>query len=207
MDYLHMQLCLRKMNEEHVASSGMCERDTTGPFNTNTGVCWEITGECSFRGRRKCSTNCFPPFYRFQISVQNLPGSNQLGPEASADHQLILAPAVGFSVRGAKASNRGLQQTNPDSSSHLRFTLGQLWCHPTRRRVERWRGAGSSQYNVCRVSAHPGWQQHEHLSQKTSVLLSHSTAGQSIWGSAIWTLLIVIYLGGVIMLSREMTEE
>lgn len=35
--------------------------------------------------------------------------------------------------------------------------------------------------NVCRVSARPGWQQHERLSQETSVLLSHSAAGQSIW--------------------------
>ena len=60
-----------------------------------------------------------------------------------------------------------------------------------------WRGGGGvgrSQDNVCRVSAHPGWQQHEHLSQETSLLLSHSNAGQSIWGSAVWALLIVIYL-------------
>lgn len=34
------------------------------------------------------------------------------------------------------ASNQGLQQTNPDSSSHLEFTLGQLW------RAPEWRGNG-----------------------------------------------------------------
>lgn len=44
-----------------------------------------------------------------------------------------------------------------------------------------WRGGKPAVSNVCRVSARPGWQQHEHLSQETSVLLSHSTAGQSIW--------------------------
>lgn len=42
-------------------------------------------------------------------------------------------------------------------------------------------GEASSQYNVCRVSARPGWQRHECLSQETSVLLSHSAVGQSIW--------------------------
>lgn len=213
MDYLHMQLCLRKMNEEHVASSRMRRRErydrffftqTQGPVEkSQEDVVWE--GDPN-TGKLFPAPNP----YRCQLSVQRVPASNRAGPEASADHQLILALAVGFSVRRAKASNRGLQQTNPDRSPHLRFTLGQLWCHPNRGVGGVWRaegGAGSSQYNVCRVSAHPGWQQHERLSQETSVLLSHSTAGQSIRSSALRALLIVIYLGGVIMLSREMTEE
>lgn len=82
-----------------------------------------------------------------------------------------------LSICGVTASNQGLQQTNPDRSSHLRFTLGQLWCHPK----------GGTEWgkpvlgNVCRVSPRPGWQQHERLSQETSVLLSHSAVGQSIW--------------------------
>lgn len=95
-----------------------------------------------------------------------MPGSHQAEPEASADHQLISAPAVSLPVLAAKASNRGLQRTNPDRSSHLRFTFGQLWCHPMGNGGEvvivvwgaRRRGGdeASSQYNVCRVSAHPG---------------------------------------------------
>lgn len=149
MDYLHMQLCLRKMNEEHVASSGMRERERYDrSFLTQTQGSEKTQEDVILEGDK-----LFPPSYRFQLSVQKVPGSHQAGPEASADHQLMLAPAVGFSVRGAKASNRGLQQTNPDRSSHLRFTSGQLWCHPTGGRLER---CGGGQAVVSIMYAHPG---------------------------------------------------
>lgn len=61
MDYLHMQLCLRKMNEEHLAEGGIWEKNMTGLCNTNKRVCWEIRGGCCFRGRHYESKNCFHP--------------------------------------------------------------------------------------------------------------------------------------------------
>lgn len=111
--------------------------------------------------------------------VQTVLQCRQARPEASVVHQQLSTPAdwASLSICRVIASNQGLQQTNPDRSSHLGFTLGQLWCHP-KRGMERGKPAVS---NVCRVSARPGWQQHERLSQETSVLLSHSAAGQSIW--------------------------
>lgn len=45
---------------------------------------------------------------------------------------------------------------------------------------EMGRGGGRRSV-ICRVPARPGWQQHKCLSQETSVLLSHSAVGQSIW--------------------------
>lgn len=179
VDYLHMQLCWRKMNEEHLAGDGMWERDVTGPCYTNTWVCWGIRGGCCFRRGRRESRNCFHPPYRFQLSVQNVPRCHQARPEASVVHQQLSAPAdwASLSICRVIASNQGPQQTNSDRYSHLGFTLGQLWCHP-KGGTERGKPAVS---NVCRVSARPGWQQHERLSQETSVLLSHSAAGQSIW--------------------------
>ena len=113
------------------------------------------------------------------LFVQNVPGCHKARPEASVVHQQLSAPAdwASLSICRVIASNQGLQQTNPDRYSHLGFTLGQLWCHP-KGGTERGKPAVS---NVCRVSARPGWQQHERLSQETSVLLSHSAAGQSIW--------------------------
>lgn len=69
--------------------------------------------------------------YRFQFSVcLNVPRCHQARPEASAVHQQLLAPAASLSICRVIASNQGPQQTNPDRYSHLRFTLGQLWCHP-----------------------------------------------------------------------------
>lgn len=73
----------------------------------------------------------------------------QARPEANVIHHQLGAPLSNCRVI---ASNQGLQQTNPDRSSHLGFTLGQLWCHP-KGAMERGKPAVS---NVCRVSARPG---------------------------------------------------
>lgn len=64
------------------------------------------------------------------LLVQNVAPCHRAIPEASAVHQQLLAPAASPSICKVIASNQGPQQTNPDRYSHLRFTLGQLWCHP-----------------------------------------------------------------------------
>lgn len=157
------------------------ERTSTSLCYTKTWVCWRITQGCCSRGEDTKTAKQFSPLIGFSsLLVQNVSPCHQAIREASAVHQQLLAPAASPSICKVIASNQGLQQTNPDRYSHLRFTLGQLWCHPK----GGWgggEGEASSRCNVCRVSARPGWQRHERLSQETSVLLSHSAAGQSIW--------------------------
>lgn len=55
MDYLHMQLRRRKMNEEHLSEAGLWGKNTRkiqsfGLCCTNTRVCWGIRGGCCVRG-------------------------------------------------------------------------------------------------------------------------------------------------------------
>lgn len=174
-------------------------------FYTNTGACWEITGGCSLRGRSERRTNCFPPSVSAPRSACacEQPGwaRGECWPPADLGSRGRLLRPPSKSIKSWPTANKPWQI----SSFEIHFGTAVVPSKPGG--VKGGGGAGSSQYNVCRVSAHPGWQQHERLSQETSVLLSHSTAGQSIRGSALRALLIVIYLGGVIMLSREMTEE
>lgn len=107
-------------------------RDTSVLFNTNTRVCWEITGGCSFRGRHKHSGKCYPPSYRCQFSpVRMCLGANGPGLRPVLTTSWSWLPQPASLSAEQKHQIAALQQTNPDRSSHLRFTLGQLWCHPT----------------------------------------------------------------------------
>lgn len=101
------------------------------------------------------------------------------------------------SICRVTASNQGQEQTNPDRSSHLRFTLGQLWCNPKRE------PSGGSQYSVMYAEC-------LHVLDDSNTSACHKRHQfylvTALWGnpydcSAVRTLLIVIYLSGVIMLS------
>lgn len=126
---------------------------------------------------------------------------HQARPEASAVHQQLSAPAdwASLSICRVIASNQGLQQTNPDRSSHLGFTLGQLWCHP-----KRGGRRGGSQQSVMYAEC-------LHVLDDSNTSACHrrhqfylvtALRGNPYDCSAVRTLLIVIYLSGVIMLSR-----
>lgn len=178
MDYLHMQLCLGKMNEEHVAGAGIRESDATRLCDTKTRVCWGIIGGCCFRGRRMESRNCFHPL---SVSVLCLFKCASVSP-GQAWGKCCPPAALGScsqsfhlqsnSIKSRPAANKPWQIL----SFEIHFGTAVV---PSKRGDRE--GEACSQYNVCRVSARPGWQQHERLSQETSVLLSHSAAGQSIW--------------------------
>lgn len=177
MDYLHTQLCLRKMNEEHVAGVGIWETDMTSIRNTNTRVCWGLIEGCCFRDKTKAKTVLTP--YQFQLSVfakcTSVSPSQAWGkccpPAALGSHSQSLH-LQSNSIKSRPAANKPWQIL----SFEIHFGTAVV---PSKRGDRE--GEASSQYNICRVSARPGWQRHELLSQETSVQLSHSTAGQSIW--------------------------
>lgn len=129
-----------------------------------------------------------------------MPQCHQARPEASAVHQQLLAPAASLSICRVIASNQGLQQTNPDRYSHLRFTLGQLWCHP-KGGTERGKPAVSIMYAECLHVLDDSDTSACH--RRHQFYLVTALRGNPYDCSAVRTLLIVIYLSGVIMLSRE----
>lgn len=170
------------------------ERDTTGLFNTNTRACWEITGECSFR-----DTNTVESVFPL-LSVSALRSECAWEPPGRARGECWPPADLGSRSQFACPWSKSIKSQPTVSKPWQIFSFSiHFWTAvvPSNGgRVERWLGVcvcawvrewggwvdeAHSQYNVCRVSAHPGWQQHECLSQETSVLLSHSTAGQSIW--------------------------
>lgn len=146
MDYLHMQLRLGKMNEEHLAEGRIWEGFRhLAPVTQTPGCFEESERDVVLEGDTK-KVKLFLPLLLISSSlfVQNVPRSYQSGPGARSVHQRLSSPAdwASLSICRVIASNQGLQQTNPDRSSHLGFTLGQLWCHA---KAGMERGKASSQ--------------------------------------------------------------
>lgn len=181
------------------------ERTSTSLCYTKTWVCWRITQGCCSRGRERKTAKQFSPLISFSsLLLQNVSPCHRAIPEASAVHQQLLAPAAGPSICKVIASNQGPQQTNPDRYSHLRFTLGQLWCHPKGVCVggrRRGKPAVGVMYAECLHVLDDSDTSACH--RRHQFYLVTALQGNPYDCSAVRTLLIVIYLSGVIMLSRE----
>lgn len=163
-------------------------------------MCWGITGGCSFRGDAKKVKTLFNPISFSSLFVQNVLRCHPARPEASVVHQQLSAHAdrASLSICRVIASNQGLQQTNPDRYSHLGFTLGQLWCHPNGG-TERGKQQSVMYAECLHVLDHSNTSA---CHRRHQFYLVTALRGNPYDCSAVWTLLIVIYLSGVIMLSR-----
>lgn len=144
-------------------------------------MCWGIRGRRCSKGEKWRKLKLFSPPYRFQLRVCSkrapLPPGQARGkccpPAALGSHRPSQSLHLqSNSIKSRPAANKPWQILS------FGIHFGTAVVPSKRGDGERGKPAVG---NVCRVSARPGWQRHERLSRETSVLLSHSAAGQSIW--------------------------
>lgn len=202
MDYLHMQLCMRKMNEEHLAEGRIWEVLSFGVGNKNKRVCVEESEkDVVFRGDSEGAKTVFYP-YQFQLSVcsncASVPPGQAWGkccpPAALCSHRLSQSLHLqSNSIKSRPAANKPWQIL----SFGIHFGTAVV---PSKRGD----GEGGSQQSVMYAEC-------LHVLDDSDTSACHrrhqfylvtALRGNPYDCSAVRTLLIVIYLSGVIMLSR-----
>lgn len=140
----------------------------------------------------------------FQLSVQNVLQYDQARPEASAVHQHLLAPAERFlhlqsnNMKSRPAANRPWQIL----SFEILFGTAVV---PSNGGMERGKTVVIIMYVECLHVLDDSDTSACH--RRHQFYLVTALRPNSYDCSAEWTLLIVIYLSGGIMLSMEITEE